>query len=80
MAASSRNPSSSVPSLAVGIGAAARAAGLGRTTLWRHLRDGTGPKVIQLGSKRVIRLEALDAWLRSLEEARVTTPRKGAKS
>lgn len=82
---SRRSPDSrheSAQQLAVGLGEAARVVGLGRTTLWRHLRAGTGPKVIEVGRKRVIRLSALNEWLAQMEQRAITPmppKRKGAR-
>jgi predicted DNA-binding transcriptional regulator AlpA len=75
----SRPKSESVPVIALGIADAADCAGISRTTLWRHLRDGTGPKVAEVAGKRVIRVTALDQWLASLEKTRVSPrPKRGA--
>jgi excisionase family DNA binding protein len=49
--------------LAVSVGEAARLAGVSRTTLYQALRSG-GLKSLKIGSRRLITIEALDAWLR----------------
>jgi predicted DNA-binding transcriptional regulator AlpA len=66
------------PVLALPLGEAARSAGISRATLWRRLKAGTGPKVAEVGGRKVIRLSSLDAWLASLERDRVT-PQPKAK-
>jgi predicted DNA-binding transcriptional regulator AlpA len=42
--------------------------GLSEPTLFRHRRDGTGPKFIQLSARRVAyRRGAIDEWLKGRE-------------
>jgi predicted DNA-binding transcriptional regulator AlpA len=42
--------------------------GLSEPTLFRHRRDGTGPKFIQLSTRRVAyRRGAIEAWLKDRE-------------
>jgi predicted DNA-binding transcriptional regulator AlpA len=42
--------------------------GLSEPTLFRHRRDGTGPKFIQLSARRVAyRRSAIDEWLKDRE-------------
>jgi excisionase family DNA binding protein len=48
--------------LAVSVGEAARLAGVSRTTLYQALRSG-GLKSLKIGSRRLITIEALGAWL-----------------
>ena len=48
--------------LAYGIKDAASALGIGRTTLWRAIKDGKLP-VVKLGNRTLISTEALRAWL-----------------
>lgn len=48
--------------LAYSIKEAASALGIGRTTIWRAIRDGKLPAV-KLGNRTLIRTEALQAWL-----------------
>jgi excisionase family DNA binding protein len=48
--------------LAVSVGEAARLAGVSRTMLYQALRSG-GLKSVKIGSRRLITIEALDAWL-----------------
>ena len=46
---------------------AARRAGVSRTFLYEHIGSGQLP-TIKLGKRRLVRLEALRAWLRHLEQ------------
>jgi excisionase family DNA binding protein len=48
--------------LAVSVEEAARLAGVSRTMLYQALRSG-GLKSLKIGSRRLITIEALDAWL-----------------
>ncbi|MBU6373654.1 MAG: helix-turn-helix domain-containing protein [Alphaproteobacteria bacterium] len=50
--------------IAVAPAEAARIAGLGRSTLYLALRSGDLPS-LKLGRRRLIRLDALTAWLNS---------------
>lgn len=52
--------------LALSPAEAARAAGVGRTTLYLALSAGD-LKSFRFGRRRLIRVEALEQWLRSLE-------------
>jgi excisionase family DNA binding protein len=52
------------PAIAVAPAEAARRAGVGRSTLYLALRSGELPS-LKLGRRRLIRLDALDAWLDS---------------
>ena len=54
--------------LAVSPAEAARIAGVGRTSLYRALAPGGGLKSFKFGRRRLIRIEALQAWLKRLEE------------
>jgi len=46
--------------------------GLSEPTLFRHRRDGTGPKFIRLSARRVAyRRSDIEAWLRSREEEKI---------
>lgn len=54
--------------LAVSPAEAARLAGVGRTTLYAALSAGE-LKSFKFGRRRLIRIEALEAWLKQLEEA-----------
>jgi excisionase family DNA binding protein len=51
-----------VERLAVSVGEAARLAGVSRTMLYQALRSG-GLRSLKIGSRRLITIEALDAWL-----------------
>lgn len=57
----------SVPVLAVSVKQAARAAGIGRSTLWRLIAKNKGPKVVKLNGRTLIRTEALSMWLAAME-------------
>lgn len=50
------------------VAAAARYLGFGRSTLYRWLRDGTGPRSVKTGprrdDRRLFPRAALDQWLR----------------
>jgi excisionase family DNA binding protein len=48
--------------LAVSVGEAARLAGVSRTMLYQALRSGA-LRSLKIGSRRLITIEALDAWL-----------------
>lgn len=52
--------------LAVSPSEAAKLAGIGRTRLYESLSNGELPS-FKIGSRRLIRLSALDAWLSSFE-------------
>ncbi len=52
--------------LALTIPEACRAAKISRAALYQHWKAGTGPRVRSLGRKRLILVEDLRAWLRSL--------------
>jgi excisionase family DNA binding protein len=61
-------PTPPLPQLAVAPADAARIAGIGRTSLYAALSSGQ-LRSFKVGSRRLIRLEAIDAWLRSFEQA-----------
>lgn len=46
----------------------ASAAGISRSTLYRLIKDGRGPRTTRIGDRRVVLLTDRDAWLRSLAE------------
>jgi predicted DNA-binding transcriptional regulator AlpA len=49
--------------------------GISEPTLFRHRRDGTGPKFIRLSSRRVgYRHSAVEAWLSRREQQAQSTP------
>ncbi|HEX8901773.1 helix-turn-helix domain-containing protein [Vitreimonas sp.] len=48
--------------LAYGIKEAAGALGVGRTTIWRAIKDGK-LSAVKVGNRTLIRTEALQAWL-----------------
>lgn len=54
--------------LAVGPAAGARIAGVGRTKFYEALSSGAIPS-FKFGSRRLIRVRAIEAWLRAMEEA-----------
>jgi excisionase family DNA binding protein len=54
--------------LALSPGEAAKAAGVGRTTIYVALGSGE-LKSFKLGSRRIIRLDALEDWLKRLEDS-----------
>jgi excisionase family DNA binding protein len=56
------SPDAASPPLAVAPAEAARLAGVGRTTLYAALSSGALPS-LKLGRRRLIKLEALRAWL-----------------
>ena len=53
--------------LAVRVEEAAKLAGLGRTEIYRALKERGLPSV-KVGKRRLIRLSALDQWLASQEQ------------
>jgi len=52
--------------IAVSPGEAARLSGIGRTKLYQALNSGALPS-FKIGSRRLIRISELDAWLRRLQ-------------
>jgi excisionase family DNA binding protein len=52
--------------LAVTIPNAVRLSGIGRTVLYRHIKEGTLP-ILKSGRRTLVRVDALDALLRTLE-------------
>jgi excisionase family DNA binding protein len=63
-----RHPSTRISDhrLAVSPAEAARLAGIGRTKLYEALGTGALPS-FKLGSRRLVRIVEIDAWLRRLE-------------
>lgn len=59
-----RPPVIALPSekLAYGIKEAASALGIGRTTIWRAIKDGK-LSAVKIGNRTLIKTEALQAWL-----------------
>ena len=55
--------------MAMSVDTAAEVIGIGRSLLRSRLRDGTGPRTVKIGKRRLITPEALQEWLLSLEEA-----------
>jgi excisionase family DNA binding protein len=56
----------SIESLAVSTFQAARIAGVGRTTIYEAIQSGD-LKSVKVGKRRVIRIAALEDWLKSKE-------------
>ena len=54
--------------LAVRVEEAARMAGVGRTEIYRAIKDGRLPS-LKIGKRPLVRVEALGAWLRALERS-----------
>lgn len=52
--------------LALSVANAARAVGIGRSTLWLHIGRGEVPTV-RLGRRTLVRVAALDEWLKRQE-------------
>jgi len=52
--------------LAVSVAEAAKIVGLGRTKVYAAIADGTLPTV-KIGRRRLVRIEALNQWLKDLE-------------
>ncbi len=52
--------------LAVSVNEAVRMSGMGRTKLYESLSNGDLPS-FKIGTRRLIRISALDAWLSSFE-------------
>jgi excisionase family DNA binding protein len=61
-------PTTPEPRLAYSPGEAARAAGISRTKLYEAISSGD-LRTFKLGSRRLIRVQALEEWLRSFEAA-----------
>ncbi|MFQ5745119.1 MAG: helix-turn-helix transcriptional regulator, partial [Acidobacteriota bacterium] len=59
---------------AISVEEAARLAGIGRATLWALIAAGDGPASLRVGRRRLIRRQALEAWLRELEAAEAARP------
>jgi excisionase family DNA binding protein len=55
--------------LAVSPAEAARVTGLGRTTIYAAITDGSLAS-LKVGRRRLVRIAALEAWLRAQEVAR----------
>ena len=53
--------------LALSMGEAAAAAGIGRVLLYRECKLGRGPATLTIGGRRLIRMEELRRWLESIE-------------
>lgn len=53
--------------LAVDLSEAARLISIGRTLLYSLVAEGKGPPVIRLHGRRVVRVSALEEWLRHQE-------------
>ena len=54
--------------------------GVSEPTLFRHRRDGTGPKFIRLSARRVgYRHSAVEAWLSQREEHTPLHPEAGGR-
>lgn len=66
MQAANHSIDSAVSRLAVSPAEAARLAGLGRTKLYEAISSGALPS-FRIGTRRLIRVSALDAWLKSFE-------------
>ena len=52
---------------AVSVREGASIAGIGGTLMYQAIREGWGPPVINIGSRRLIRVAALRQWLAELE-------------
>lgn len=46
---------------------AATAAGISRSKLYALIREGEGPRTFKVGRRRLVRRQALQAWLEQLE-------------
>jgi predicted DNA-binding transcriptional regulator AlpA len=57
------------PSAAYSVDGFCAAHGISRGTLYNRWRDGTGPKYMQVGHRRLISVEAAEAWRREREAA-----------
>jgi excisionase family DNA binding protein len=44
-----------------------RAFGLGRSTIYRLIQQGAGPRVMKVGRRTLISVEAADEWRRQME-------------
>ncbi|WP_080901188.1 MULTISPECIES: helix-turn-helix transcriptional regulator [Rhodopseudomonas] len=49
----------------------AAAAGISRSTLYRLVKEGRGPRMTRIGHRRVVLISDRDVWLRSLSESAV---------
>ncbi len=64
--------------IAVSPSEAARMAGVGRTKLYQALNSGALPS-FKIGSRRLIRISELDAWLRRLESEQTAAAAGGER-
>jgi excisionase family DNA binding protein len=64
--------------IAVSPSEAARMAGFGRTKLYQALNSGALPS-FKIGSRRLIRISELDAWLRRLESEQTAAAAGGER-
>jgi len=46
-----------------------RSYGVSKSTFYKMVRDGVGPKLMKLGDRTLISIEAVDEWRRRLEGA-----------
>lgn len=53
--------------LALSMAEAAAVAGIGRVLLYREIKEGRGPATFTIGGRRLIRMEELNRWLKSIE-------------
>ena len=44
-----------------------RSYGVSKSTFYKIVRDGVGPKLMKLGERTLISIEAVDEWRRRLE-------------
>lgn len=58
----------SVSPAAQSIDEVASAAGISRSTLYRMVKDGRGPRMTRIGQRRVVLVSDRDVWLRSMAE------------
>lgn len=60
--------------IAISVDDAAAMAGVGRTTLYAALSDGSLPS-LRIGRRRLIRVEALKAWIAAHEQGGIRAAR-----
>ncbi len=56
-----------IPPRALTVDAFCRAYAIGRSTLYRMLRDKAGPTTMKVGRRTLISVEAADEWQKSIE-------------
>lgn len=59
----SEAPAAAIPRVTVTINEFTRATGVPRSTLYKHFSEHTGPRVMRLGRRVLIPVEAMQEWV-----------------